>query len=241
MRKTLFIAVLSLGVSMAASAATVFTSNEDYSLSSRTAISNNSPGVVGELDLNSLVQVSGNDKSTGTGTIMMWVTLDSLPTGLTSLFSVHTNATSIGGWGVMVGNDGKLNICQQKTPSSNKITSNSTKTTADSPISAGTAFHLALSSVGGRETNSLVLYVNGKEVATCAGFGLDGNRFQDLLIGEINGNLSGTASGLTVDNTVLDASAIQAIMENTRPVPEPATASLGLLGLAVLMMRRRRA
>ena len=247
MKKTLFIAALSLGLGMAASAATVFTSNEDYSLSSRTAITNNSSGVVGGQNLNSLVQVSGDEKSTGTGTIMMWVTLDTLPASLTSLIaveSVKTDGTPAGnapnGWGVMVKNDGKLSINAQYITNHTNISSNSIKATTTSSISAGEAFHLALSSTGGRRTDSpLYLYINGEQVATCQGFGLNGNKFGNLLIGSTA--LSGTASGLTVDNTVLDSNGIKAVMESTRPVPEPATASLGLLGLAALMMRRRRA
>lgn len=238
MRKTLFIAALSLGLGMAASAATVFTNAGDISLSQTNSFNDSA--------LAALITSPNGNTSPGTGTIMMWVTLDTLPANLSSLIAVESirnngdsaSGGSLNGWGVMVGSDGKLQICQQNITNHTTAASASSKVTTADGISTG-AFHLAISSAGGRNAGNFILYVNGEQVATCTGFGLNGNKFGNLLVG--GNGLSGMASGLTVDDSVLDSDGIKAIMESTRPVPEPATASLSLLGLAALMMRRRRA
>ena len=235
MKKTLFIAALSLGLGMAASAATVFTHTEDISL--------NQVNSFNDQALSTLITTG---TTPGTGTIMMWVTLDTLPASLTSLIAVESirndgtiaSGGSNNGWGVMVKNDGKLQICRQNIANHTTAASTTPQATTTDNINTE-AFHIAISSVGTNGANNFILYVNGEQVATCQGFNLNGDKFGNLLIGSTA--LSGTASGLTVDNTVLDSNGIKAVMESTRPVPEPATASLGLLGLAALMMRRRRA
>lgn len=236
MKKTLFISILSLGLGTAASAATVFTSQEEYSLGSGPSINNSA--------LSGLIESPSSSTNPGTGTIMMWVTLDSLPSSLSSLISVETKKSngghsgSLNGWGVMVGTDGRLQICQQTVNASNSVTSASSKGTTSASIGAGEAFHIAISTAGGRNSGNFTLYINGEEVLTASGFGLNGNAFSELILG--SSGLSGTVSGLTVDDAVLDAGSIKSILEQTRPVPEPATVSLGLVGLAALMMRRRR-
>ena len=161
MKKTLFLAALSLGLGTAASAATTLLEGE-YNLHSGSIVDNTvlSPLVVHG-------KPNANDTSTGDGTLMMWVTLESLSSsGYSSLFSVESiqsggqHANSQNGWGVMIGTDGKLQIAQQNVTTSNAVTVSSAKaTTSASVIEAGTPFHIAISSVGGRYANSIVLYI----------------------------------------------------------------------------------
>lgn len=237
MKKTLILAAFSLGLSVVASAATVFTSTDEYDLSSPTSITDSA--------LSGLIK-PGTDP--GTGTIMMWVNLSQLPADGAALFGVAcgTSANGLNGWGVRVNADGSLQMGRESVGGANlnqvgqvgNGAAWSELSSSSASITAGEWFHVTVSSTGGRGSSNFTLYINGVQVATSNGFGLNGNSFNNLFLGS---SLNGSVSGLTVDGTVLDANAIQQIMANTNPTPEPATASLSLLGLAALMMRRRRA
>lgn len=57
----------------------------------------------------------------------------------------------------------------------------------------------------------------------------------------VNSSLAGSVEQLYVHNTNLSQTDVGTLMTQIASIPEPATATLGLLGLAALMTRRRRA
>ena len=164
-----------------------------------------------------------------------------LTLNLTSLDSTGNVFTLIGtggnapndyrGWGISVGTAGALTFARVKADAGINDNSLSLGT-----LVAGTTYTITIISNGtpdangivGRGTGNFDISVDdGNSVGnfTAAGFGFNGYEFDKLVIGK------GTASGAT---------AVDGVVSVAVYIPEPATATLSLLALAGLAVRRRR-
>lgn len=78
----------------------------------------------------------------------------------------------------------------------------------------------------------------GEKTATASGLFFSSANLDRILV---DSSLAGAVDQLYVHNTNLSEEQVSKLMTEIANVPEPATATLGLLGLAALMTRRRRA
>ncbi len=89
--------------------------------------------------------------------------------------------------------------------------------------------------------NGTLIYINGQEVAFMQGLLGSTVNSKQYTIGNNSGGTSGTAftlHNLYVHDSILSAAQVADFYAS---IPEPATASLSLMGLAALLMRRKRA
>lgn len=147
--------------------------------------------------------------------------------------AIFTAAASTIKWGLGLTNDGKITGTW-----GNSVWNNERNIQLSiSPFT--TPFILTTVS---QNANTLI-YINGKLEGTIEGLGSTSSTDISFLM--IGSTTSGTQKGasFTLDNLyvhdrALDANEVAAFVAS---VPEPATASLGVLGLVGLMLRRRRA
>lgn len=188
-------------------------------------------------DILNITKVNGSSGSLGaiggtTGTtITMTISGLSLGTGN----APHAIFTAVGGnsvkWGLGLTADGKITGTWD-----NAVWADPRNVQLDIPSTG--SFILTTVSLG---ANTLI-YINGSLAETITGLGTGAsNNINYLMAGSTSsGNNKGaslTLGNLYVHDHALNASEVAAF---TASVPEPATASLGALGLAALLLRRRR-
>ena len=101
----------------------------------------------------------------------------------------------------------------------------------------GTEGTLTISVVTG--DSGTCIYIGNSDIYyTAGGLKFGGVDITQILI---DAGLADAIEQLYVHDSALSQEQIGQLMSEIASVPEPATASLGLLGLAALMMRRRRA
>lgn len=245
MRKTLFIAVLSLGVSMAVSAATTavwefssntpkeqFTTDSGISLEGwkMTSSMNSTPIYT------NWATMTGNDRNISTQTVGMWLDLSSI----TSSATIYTFGTTEGTLqGLQLIYNGNGSFTSKRTGETGQTFS------IDQNIINGGWFNLTMALNTNPAQNirktDFQFFLNGEEIVNTLQLsaGLNGGQNGQVSVG---GNTSADNSFKIADFKAYDSVLTgEEIKEAWGMVPEPATASLSVLGLAVLMMRRRRA
>lgn len=146
------------------------------------------------------------------------------PDTYTALFNAKGGSTS---WGVGLNTDRALqglwnNGAYGNGPTTSALGSEGTFTISVVTGEFGTRIYMG---------NSGSFFTNG-------GLKFRGANITQILINE---GLAGAIEQLYVHDSALSQEQVGQLMSEIASVPEPATATLGLLGLAALMMRRRRA
>lgn len=243
MRKTLFIAVLSLGVSMAVSAATTavweFSSNtpkEQFTTDSGISLE----GWEITSSMNSTATyvnwatMTGNDRNISTQTVGMWLDLSSI----TSSATIYTFGTTGSLQGLQLIYNGNGSFTSKRTGEGGQTFS------INQDIINNGWFNLtmALNTNTSTRKTDFQFFLNGEEIVNTLQLsaGLNGGQNGAVSVG---GNTSAENSFKIADFKAYDSTLTGEEIKEAwgMVVPEPATASLSVLGLAVLMMRRRRA
>ncbi len=142
--------------------------------------------------------------------------------GTLMLYNKVATATSYGGAGTPQTTDAAGN-------DSNSISSGITTTDLQSATD-----WINFSVVSDLENNTLSLFVNGEEAGVLHNWNPESPALTGLQFGSAFGATRLMAGPAQINNVFIYNHAVY-------PIPEPATASLSLLGLAALLMRRRRA
>ena len=171
-------------------------------------------------------------------TISLWLDTSSLTEGTqTTLFGYYgSNAgQSYGANALYLTSDAKLGMGDGNlNTSTGSFSQNRGDVSEASVVLGGGLLNVTLAATGANQSQSVDVYVNGSLLDTLSYNGnMNGNRAD--IQGWINPNL--TWGGIQWTDAKLSAEQIAGFAG--LQVPEPASASLGLLGLAVLMMRRR--
>lgn len=172
-------------------------------------------------------------------TISLWLDTSSLTEGTqTTLFGYYgTNAgQSYGTNALYLMSDAKLGMGDGNlNTSTGSFSQDRGDVSEASVVLGGGLLNVTLAVTGADQSQSVDVYVNGSLLDTLSYNGnMNGNRSD--IQGWINPNL--TWGEIQWTDTKLSAERIAGFAG--LQVPEPASASLGILGLAVLMMRRRR-
>ncbi len=172
-------------------------------------------------------------------TISLWLNTSSLTEGTqTALFGYYgTNAAqNYGANALYLTSDAKLGMGDGNLNTSNgSFTQNRGDVSETSVVLNGCLLNVTLSVTGADQSQSVDVYVNGSLFDTLAYNGnMNGNR--NPITSWINPNLTWGEVKWTDETLGAERIAGFAGLQ----VPEPASASLGILGLAALMMRRRR-
>ncbi|QQR32366.1 PEP-CTERM sorting domain-containing protein [Akkermansia muciniphila] len=171
-------------------------------------------------------------------TISLWLDTSSLTEGTqTTLFGYYgSNAgQSYGANALYLTSDAKLGMGDGNlNTSTGSFSQNRGDVSEASVVLGGGLLNVTLAATGANQSQSVDVYVNGSLLDTLSYNGnMNGNRAD--IQGWINPNL--TWGGIQWTDAKLSAEQIAGFAG--LQVPEPASASLGILGLAVLMMRRR--
>lgn len=172
-------------------------------------------------------------------TISLWLDTSSLTAGTqTALFGYYgTNAAqNYGANALYLTSDAKLGMGDGNLNISNgSFTQNRGDVSETSVVLSEGLLNVTLSVTGANQSQSVDVYVNGSLFDTLSYNGnMNGNR--NPITSWINPNLTWGEVKWTDETLGTEQIAGFAGLQ----VPEPASASLGILGLAVLMMRRRR-
>ena len=172
-------------------------------------------------------------------TISLWLNTSSLTEGTqTTLFGYYGTSAgqSYGANALYLTSNAKLGMGDGNlNTSTGSFSQNRGDVSETSVVLEGGFLNVTLAVTGANQSQSVEVYVNGSLLDTLSYNGnMNGNRTD--IQGWINPNL--TWGEIQWTDTKLSAEQIAGFAG--LQVPEPASASLGILGLAVLMMRRRR-
>lgn len=166
----------------------------------------------------------GNTRNNMTVTMVLDLSKINIPDAYTALFNAKGGTTS---WGVGLNTDGALQGLWNNAAYSDGPTT--------SPL--GSEGKLTISVVTG-DSGTRIYVGNSDTYYSAGGLKFGGVDITEILI---NAGLADAIEQLYVHDSALSQEQIRQLMSEIAAVPEPATATLGLLGLAALMMRRRRA
>ena len=235
MNKLLSTLILSTGMSLSATAATSLLDSSivGYSdFASQTAdFGTMQDSVSITSDENNLVlsgtTFTGLSGSRDIMTVTMVLDLSKLntPESFTALFTATNNSSVY--WGVGLTTDRTLQGLWNNSAYGNAYSS--------SPLDSEGS--LTISVVTGND--GTIIYVGDSDTS----FTVPGLKFSNASLNEIiiDAGLAEAIEQLYIHNTDFTQEQVGQLMSEIASIPEPATASLGLLGLAALMMRRRRA
>lgn len=236
MKKILSILMLAAGMSLSATAATTLLDSSivGYSdFASRLAdFGTQKDSVSITTDGSNLVMsgtsfsqpISGSTRNNMTVTMVLDLSKINTPEAYTALFNAKGGSTS---WGVGINTAGALQGLW-----ANNVYSGGPTT---SPL--GSEGKLTISVVTG-DLGTRIYVGNSGTYHTASGLKFASVDITQILI---NAGLADAIEQLYVHNSAFSQEQIGQLMSEISSVPEPATATLGLLGLAALMMRRRRA
>lgn len=146
------------------------------------------------------------------------------PEAYTALFNAKNSSVS---WGVGLNTDRKLQGLWNNTSYSGPV--------AATPL--GTEGSLIISVVTG-DLGTRIYFGDSATYYSNSGLKFGNQQINQILI---DAGLAESIEQLYIHDSLLSQDQVGQLMSEIASVPEPATASLGLLGLAALMMRRRRA
>lgn len=146
------------------------------------------------------------------------------PEAYTALFNAKNSSVS---WGVGLNTDRKLQGLWNNTSYNGPV--------AATPL--GTEGSLIISVVTG-DLGTRIYFGDSATYYSNSGLKFGNQQINQILI---DAGLAESIEQLYIHDSLLSQDQVGQLMSEIASVPEPATASLGLLGLAVLMMRRRRA
>ncbi|MCD8063708.1 PEP-CTERM sorting domain-containing protein [Akkermansia sp.] len=166
----------------------------------------------------------GNTRNNMTVTMVLDLSKINTPEAYTALFNAKGGGTS---WGVGLNTDRTLQ----------GLWNNSAYSGGPTTSTLGTEGTLTISVVTG--DSGTCIYIGNSDIYyTAGGLKFGGVDITQILI---DAGLADAIEQLYVHDSALSQEQIGQLMSEIASVPEPATATLGLLGLAALMMRRRRA
>lgn len=166
----------------------------------------------------------GSTRNNMTVSMVLDLSKINTPEAYTALFNAKGGSTS---WGVGLTTDHKLQGLW------NNAAYNGGPTTSV----LGTEGALTISVVTG-EIGTRIYLGNSDTYYSSSGLKFSGTDITQILI---NAGLADAIEQLYIHDSALSQEQVGQLMSEIASVPEPATAALGLLGLAALMMRRRRA
>lgn len=237
MKKILSTLMLAVGISLSASAATTLLDSSivGYSdFASRLAdfgtqkdsvsITTDSGNLVMSGTTFSKPVSGGGPRNNMTVTMVLDLSKLNIPEAYTALFNAKGGNTS---WGVGINTSGALQGLWGNGAYSGGPTT--------SPL--GSEGKLTISVVTG-EQGTRIYVGNSNTYHTASGLKFGGVDITQILI---NAGLADAIEQLYVHDSALSQEQISQLMSEIAAIPEPATATLGLLGLTALIVRRRRA
>ena len=166
----------------------------------------------------------GNTRNNMTVTMVLDLSKINTPEAYTALFNAKGGSTS---WGAGLNTDRTLQ----------GLWNNAAYSGGPTTSALGTEGTLTISVVTG-EFGTRIYLGDSATYHTASGLKFGGVDITQILI---DAGLADAVEQLYVHDSALSQEQIGQLMSEIASVPEPATATLGLLGLAALMMRRRRA
>lgn len=240
MKKTLSILALTAGLSMTASAATTLL---DQSIAGYSDFSSHTADFGTQKDAVSITTSRNNLLLSGTGvqfnqtiststhgargtmTVSMVLDLSKLnsPANFTSLFNAKGGGTS---WGAGLNADRTLQ----------GLWNNGAYSGGPTTTALGTEGTLTISVVTGEE-GTTIYFGNSSTKVNNSGLKFGGANITEIFL---DSGMADAIEQLYVHDSALSQEQVGQLMAEIASVPEPATATLSLLGMAALMMRRRR-
>lgn len=167
---------------------------------------------------------SANTRNNMTVTMVLDLTKINTPEAYTALFNAKDGNTS---WGVGLNTNRALQ----------GLWNNGAYGNGPTTSALGSEGTLTISVVTG-DLGTRIYMGNSESFFTTSGLKFSGANITQILI---DAGLADAIEQLYVHDFALSEEQVGQLMSEIASVPEPATATLGLLGLAALMMRRRRA
>ena len=229
MNKLLSTLILSVGMSLSATAATSLLDSSivGYSdFASQTADFGTLKDSVSITSDDSNLTLSGITFNRDVMSVTMVLDLSKIntPDAYTALFNAKNSSVS---WGVGLNTDRKLQGLWNNTSYSGPV--------VDTPL--GTEGSLTISVVTG-DLGTRIYFGDSTTYYSNSGLKFGNQQIDQILM---DAGLAESIEQLYIHDSLLSQEQVGQLMSEIASIPEPATASLGLLGLAALMMRRRRA
>ena len=235
MNKLLSTLILSAGMSLSATAATSLLDSSivGYSdFASQTADFGTRKDSVSITSDDSNLTLSGitfngygaNNRDVMSVSMVLDLSKINTPDAYTALFNAKNSSVS---WGVGLNTDRKLQGLWNNTSYSGPV--------VDTPL--GTEGSLTISVVTG-DLGTRIYFGDSTTYYSNSGLKFGNQQIDQILM---DAGLAESIEQLYIHDSLLSQEQVGQLMSEIASIPEPATASLGLLGLAALMMRRRRA
>ena len=235
MNKLLSTLILSVGMSLSATAATSLLDSSivGYSdFASQTADFGTLKDSVSITSDDSNLTLSGitfngygaNNRDVMSVTMVLDLSKFNTPDAYPALFNAKNSSVS---WGVGLNTDRKLQGLWNNTSYSGPV--------VDTPL--GTEGSLTISVVTG-DLGTRIYFGDSTTYYSNSGLKFGNQQIDQILM---DAGLAESIEQLYIHDSLLSQEQVGQLMSEIASIPEPATASLGLLGLAALMMRRRRA
>ena len=235
MNKLLSTLILSVGMSLSATAATSLLDSSivGYSdFASQTADFGTLKDSVSITSDDSNLTLSGitfngygaNNRDVMSVTMVLDLSKINTPDAYTALFNAKNSSVS---WGVGLNTDRKLQGLWNNTSYSGLV--------VNTPL--GTEGSLTISVVTG-DLGTRIYFGDSTTYYSNSGLKFGNQQIDQILM---DAGLAESIEQLYIHDSLLSQEQVGQLMSEIASIPEPATASLGLLGLAALMMRRRRA
>ncbi len=165
-----------------------------------------------------------NNRDVMSVTMVLDLSKITTPQTYTALFNAKNSSVS---WGVGLNTDRKLQGLWNNTSFNGPVVS--------TPL--GTEGSLTISVVTG-DIGTRIYFGDSATFYSNSGLKFTGQQLEQILM---DAGLAESIEQLYIHDSLLSQEQVGQLMSEIASIPEPATASLGLLGLAALMMRRRRA
>lgn len=193
--------------------------------------------------LNSDVNIKGGNFYAGDYTVSLWLNTAQLTSDKVLFIYSGSTGSDTAGYNGITWNSASNTITLGQgnyVASTHSITYTANKQTSDAiTLSPGDdLINLTFSVVGVNSSQTATIWVNGEKVQTLASYNGNMNNSADTMLLLFDTNTIYGRIGIT--NEALTTAEQVASLANATYVPEPATATLSLLALSGLMVRRRR-